>query len=296
MEQLIKTSYLKFVLVFLQFCGISTISINHHKRNRILVLWSCCTLVFLLNIIHFVYIHKNEIFFSEFALGQFIDALQFIGPVSTHITLLIVCLTTRNRQKLLWDEIIAAVDILYKSNPEIVRTCIALMKKKILREWFCLFCVAFGCETKIMIHIRFERSWSLLWYTTIFSFVMIRMGILYYIIFVNAIEMCLIMVNEIIRKDFKQIRNYRQALILTHRANKHLNGIFGLFLLIYQIQLFFSLTIDLFWICIGIVYNSHTYFSDSLLCPIPPIIALCILYKSCNNLHRQVCILKIPIN
>lgn len=245
-------------------------------------------MVLLLYIIYFVYTHNYEIFFSEFALGKFIDTLQFIGPVTAHFTLLTVCLLTRNLQKLFWDEIFETVYILYKSHPDIVISCIDRMKKKTFRQWFLIFCIAFCFELKIMIHIRSERSWSLLWYSTIFSYIMNRMGILYYILFVNAIELCLLIINEIIRVDFSQIKICHRALFETHRANDCLNRIFGLFLLIYQIQLFLCVTIDSFWICIGILYQAHTYLTDSMLCPIPHIITLCNLFKSCNDLHRQV--------
>lgn len=289
MELQIISSYLKFILIFLQLCGIATIPINHREKNRILIFWSFCTFIILLYIIYFVYVNQDNIFFTHYAVGRFIDYLQFITPVSAHITLLIVLFVKRTHLVNIWNELYEIIEILYDLNSHLVNKHILLLRKKIFLKW--IFSIGIACcvEIKIMIHIRPEKEWSLHWYMKIFSCIMERMGVIYYIIFVGFIEMGLTIINEEMKTiSFNNLKIIRKTICSLCKVNDSLDNVFQFFLLMYSIELFISLTTDLYWISIGIVYRKHPFLQDSIMCPVPTLISLSILFSSCVNLQNQV--------
>jgi len=253
-----------FITLF-QICGLCSAYQKDQKSNQYyIIIWSLCHISIIFMILGLVYFYYNTIVYAADAMAQFSDIIQILAPITTHFIMIVSGIICRERDIKIWNDISKIDNILHKyyDLEEESRSLI----RDYLRQFILLHAIGLLPELYIIVSLNREigNQWVLTFYIRLFSFVSVRMGIMYYMLYIKYLESRHKIVGELfilydkepevqkftknINPIYEFIKEMKFVTVILSRITDNINGRFGISLIALMINLFICITVDLYWV------------------------------------------------
>lgn len=264
------------IVKFFQFCGISPIEIIYTRPNRMvkfrespvsniltkldiwLSLWSFSMLTPLIAYVAVIAYYYSEIMDMFGSLGKVNAGAKGAAIILTHLAVLYEALFTRVEQRQLWAKLLVVDECLASlgANATVARM-------RFFRDYSIKFgsylIFALVSELLIFITVRNNSEWSVYWYATIFSLMVIRLKHLQHVLYVDmltsrfhVIKLELERIASTSRKimDYQlldQVKGLQSAYATLYEMCDLLGAVCNISQLTNLTQNFIQLSGDLYW-------------------------------------------------
>lgn len=303
-------NYTKVIVGYFQLVGVCPYltDVNLFVQDFLVVLSALH--IFLLSSISYLVFHNREIiFFANDAIGYITDVGQLVFLYFSHFVIIFEALHTKSKRRQMWRTLCRVdrrlLQIGRGSTAEHFRRSNHRYLRKAVGTYFFILSV----EIFIMSSIIDTGDWLMHWITSIYSYVICRSGLLFYIFLIDRLRARMEVIgNELDAMNGRWYSGWggggdgvvggdqRKQLVVQLKGAYNdlwfvcemLNASFGWSQMTNVLAYFMKSSVSMYWNYASFYFGTSSYLLETLLETVPAMVMLFVLCYSCDGCLRAV--------